>query len=466
MKKILVIVLNIISLQLIAQNDIVVNGSGLPDTYLTISEAVQAASPGDKILVSNQSFPYQEDTLFIDKGVTILPYSDVSYIEFEGHIHITIDDIEELNLIGFNSYETNITSVFNDTTRNSLTTINITDCNLQDISLSHPKSSLYLSYSNARTVNFSHGDLIGNKLYKIIIGIHDYSEEEYTEFYNSLGGEYNYLSQNSSGGQTTDVCDLFENNIRFGNVETPTDNINIIANEYYYNSSTSGVDMILATVDFSVNIFNNKNLAFINIGLSCEPNIGTNIIANNSFVNDLDFGVFFKFARCEYLDVFNFQNVDFKIVNNSFPNDNPSIEFLMPDNNNNYSSNTLPDLNFGVSSYNNYNNYGFFNYTGSNQSSSEVGDLNSVYGNSSDSPALLVGPTTSNPSSEYLNLDLSLNTQGVDGGSYAWSNYHPNGEAGFGTMTGSKARITYLNIPTQIFDTDNIQIRARAVHGN
>ena len=36
--------------------DIVVNGSGLPGTYNTISAAVQAASAGDKILVSNQHF--------------------------------------------------------------------------------------------------------------------------------------------------------------------------------------------------------------------------------------------------------------------------------------------------------------------------------------------------------------------------------------------------------------------------
>ena len=53
--------------------DIVVNGSGLAGTYTTISAAVQAANEGDKILVSNQAFPYQEDTLFINKGVTILP---------------------------------------------------------------------------------------------------------------------------------------------------------------------------------------------------------------------------------------------------------------------------------------------------------------------------------------------------------------------------------------------------------
>jgi hypothetical protein len=80
-----------------------------------------------------------------------------------------------------------------------------------------------------------------------------------------------------------------------------------------------------------------------------------------------------------------------------------------------------------------------------------------------------LGPGTiynHNPSAEYLDLDKSPNTPGKDGGSHAFNNYNPSGTAGFGTMTGSKARITYLNLPTQIFDPNNIQIKAKAVHGN
>ena len=70
--------------------DVVVNGSGLSGTYTTISAAINAANPGDRILVSNQSFPYQEDTIFIDKDVTIIPYNDVSHINYEGHNHFQI----------------------------------------------------------------------------------------------------------------------------------------------------------------------------------------------------------------------------------------------------------------------------------------------------------------------------------------------------------------------------------------
>ena len=91
-------------------------------------------------------------------------------------------------------------------------------------------------------------------------------------------------------------------------------------------------------------------------------------------------------------------------------------------------------------------------------------------GNVDGSDMFQIGPNNNgsnpNPSDAFLNLDLTTNTKGVNGGSDAWSNYHSGSDAGFGTLTGSKARITYLNLPTQIFDPSNITIKARAVHGN
>ena len=170
--------------------DIVVNGSGLSGTYTTISAGINAASPGDRVLVSNQSFPYQEDTIFINKSVTILPYNDVSHIHFKGHIMITLDSISELNLIGFKADETQILSVFNDTSRNSLTTINIIDSWFYLVTLAHPKTSTYISYS---TINqyllFSHGDVIACNIKDILLGNFDFSFLGYS-------GDYNFALSN------------------------------------------------------------------------------------------------------------------------------------------------------------------------------------------------------------------------------------------------------------------------------
>ena len=90
-----------------------------------------------------------------------------------------------------------------------------------------------------------------------------------------------------------------------------------------------------------------------------------------------------------------------------------------------------------------------------------------------------IGPAATtaypNPSLDYLNLDLTPNTPGVNGGSNAWINYHgveawnscpPMNNMGF-MPEGSKARVTYLNLPTQILDpSTNINIKAKSVHGN
>jgi hypothetical protein len=418
--------------------DIVVNGSGLPGTYSTISAAVQAANSGDKILVSNQAFPYQEDILYIHKGVTILPYSDITHIEFEGDIQITLDSISDLTLIGFDSPDTDIFTVFNDTTRNSLSTVNIVDCHFNEINLDQPKTSLYLSYSTADIVRFSHGDIIGNKINnRMSLGIHDFTsyvsgsiQTNFEQWY------YNYFNGNSSSYFST--CDLYENNVRFGNVETYSDTCNIIANNIV-NGYIS-----LNTMDFAFNIRNN-NFYIGSVKLSCSIDKGINQVVNNNNGGGLRLAT----AYCSENEMFNFSNVKFEVHNNNYQSSAVIIDHS------DYAGFPTSGIEIYKNSISAYNH--------SSDVESETPDISELLFN--------IGPNNNsnqnpNPSPAHLNLDLTPNTLGKDGGSDAWSNYHPNGEAGFGTMTGSKARITYLNLPTQIFDPNNIQIKAKAVHGN
>ena len=145
--------------------DIIVNSSGISGTYTTISAAISAASSGDIIIVSAKSIPYIE-TLNIDKSLTIRPFAENTYIAYEGDINITVDAVSELTLIGFQSNIlnssiaiSNIFSVFNDTTRNSLTTINIIDSKFNDVHLNQVKTSTYLSYSSFPDVYITHVDV-------------------------------------------------------------------------------------------------------------------------------------------------------------------------------------------------------------------------------------------------------------------------------------------------------------------
>ena len=72
--------------------------------------------------------------------------------------------------------------------------------------------------------------------------------------------------------------------------------------------------------------------------------------------------------------------------------------------------------------------------------------------------------TNGSPSNEFLNLDLTRNTQGRNGGSYAWDNYYSQNSTGNYRL--NKARIVDLNLPTQIFDPANISIKVKATHKN
>lgn len=435
--------------------DIVVNGSGLPGTYNTISAAVDAANPGDKILVSNQAFPYQEDTLFIDKSVTIMPYNDINPIGFEGDIQVTLDSISELTLIGFDSEESDVWSVFNDTTRNSLSTVNVVDCKFDRLEFDQPKTSLYLSYSTVDYLYFSHGDIIGNTIrYRLGFGIHDF--EASGSYKDSFTGEHtNRLNQSYRPTE----CELFQNRVDFGDVETFSDTCNIIANSFsesYYNA-----DIALYNRDFAFNVKNNKfpqerDDKTIAVYLACPSAIGVNQITNNnlspretatgSSSGIYTRGITFMLASCETDLVYhNFNDVTIHVLNNSC-----------------WAPFQLDMASSG--------------YSASEFSGENICAYNSQSWGGADSPLMdydmfQLGPensdgTNPNPSDAFLNLDLTTNTRGVNGGSDAWSNYHSGSEAGFGTLTGSKARITYLNLPTQIFDPSNITIKARAVHGN
>ena len=435
--------------------DIVVNGSGLPGTYNTISAAVGAANPGDKILVSNQAFPYQEDTLFIDKSVTIMPYNDINPIGFEGHILVTLDSISDLTLIGFDSEDTDVLSVFNDTTRNSLSTINVVDCRFERLEFDQPKTSLYLSYSTVRYVFFAHGDIIGNTISEHLgFGIQDWEATNFQDGgYWLLHPYFNNLNQSGY----LSACELLETNVSFGGIKPFSDTCNIVANSFV--DGNAKADVVLRSRDFAFSVRNNKfpqgslNEA-IAVYLACHSSIGVNEILNNNLSpasgsgsGGHRFGVQLMLATCDASNPsHNFLGVTVNILNNScvWPCrlDSPG--------NQGYGSDF-----FGGQSICAYNN------------SSYIETQNGV-----DAEAMFsIGPANSdgtnpNPSDAFLNLDLTTNTRGVNGGSDAWSNYHSGSDAGFGTLTGSKARITYLNLPTQIFDPSNITIKARAVHGN
>ena len=424
--------------------DVVVNGSGLSGTYTTISAGINAANPGDRILVSNQSFPYQEDTIFINKDVTILPYNDIAHIQYEGQIKIILDSISNLTLIGFNSPNSTVWSQFNDTSRNSLSTINIIDSYFSNIYLDQPKTSFYLSHSTANLVVFTHGDIIANNITILKIGNFDCSYSNSNSSYNHCLQNFYYVGGSNqigwSSGSMPSECELFSYYIPFGNISVYSDTCNIIANDITRFENINR--------DFPIN-FRNNQVTYLNFYLLASTSKGVNQIINNNIANPS----YLYASYCSNTSNYNYSDITLNFLNNYNLN-NHYLSIIAPTyiNNAEYTiSNLSPNKN-SISSYNSQS------FVGSNHfppSSSAIVDS-----------TFNIGPNTTNPSSEFLNLNLTLNVQGINGGSYAWGNIIGGPLPGFGSMTGSKARITYLNLPTQIFDPSNIRIKAKAVHGN
>ena len=466
--------------------DILVNSSGLLGSYTTISDAVQAANAGDRILISPQSIPYQ-DSLIIDKDLTLMPYADNTTISFDGHIRLVLDNINNFTIIGFrrNLTETNnyfwngnygylnnsfksITSQINDTTINSLSVINIIDCQVRLIRLDQPKTSLYLSYSLVGELAFSHGNLVGNALMHTYFGIYDYSQVSsggYPCNWNSSSSfswlcEANEMSLfweqspnpnylNSSNRITE--CELFSGSVAFGNT-TVSDTCLIVANKFFK-------QLVCFNQDFVCDIRNNDftlSQSGVIFYLTAPSSIGTNQIINNDFDND---HLHFNLAYCPTSNLFNFSDISIRVLNNKVNKLHIQAPQDFP---NTLSYNTLPLIKDSNSIYS-YNN-GIIQFR-----SGGLPNTNGLLG--LDTSIFNIGVNANgelNPSLEFLDLDLTPNSLGLNGGSHEISNYLRDGWIGYaGFMPrGGKARITYLNLPTQIFNPSNIRVKSKAVHGN
>ena len=480
----LTILLSLITILASNADDILVNTSGLQGTYTTISDAVEAANPGDRILIAPQPFPYQEDTLFIDKNLTLMPAATNSFVDFDGSILLTLDSINSFTLIGFrsNNLFESIAGVINDESVNTYSIINIIDTGCNTISLDLPKTSLYLSYSDIEQVSFAHGDIIGNAISRLYFGLFNYADYDaegaytYYDIYNTQqdfwpyeNGIYNASGSNFNNGYVNYIgheaflseCDLFDGIIPFGNVNTYSDTCNIIANVIGGDSYGGGVGQFifnLFNVDFPFNISNNSICGRTAIYLAAPESKGSNSIVNNYMSENIHY----MLAYCPGTDSFNFFEPIINQLNNN-GDSRPNVRYPYLGANAYEDASLLSTQTKSMVSYN--DDPGCYVNDGPDQNIAEV--------------LFQIGPAATtaypNPSLDYLNLDLTPNIPGVNGGSNAWINYHgveawnscpPMNNMGF-MPEGSKARVTYLNLPTQILDpSTNINIKAKSVHGN
>jgi hypothetical protein len=65
-----------------------------------------------------------------------------------------------------------------------------------------------------------------------------------------------------------------------------------------------------------------------------------------------------------------------------------------------------------------------------------------------------------NPNHNFYDIDLTINDRGINGGPYSQLNYNPT------NPNSSKAFIFDLDMPTDLFPGQNVQIKAKGYHKN
>ena len=210
-----------------------------------------------------------------------------------------------------------------------------------------------------------------------------------------------------------------------------SDTINIIANEF----TTGNNEMCyIGSRYFNINVRNNQSYtgAYFKMAYLNYQNGGNNYINNSSRFE------FFYLNYNGWMVIDDYSNTRV-LNNNTLQGYNPIAYCSGLPCANSINQFTIPQNKRGLYAYNKNPIQGYlFNQ-------SEYGNIGS-------------------PSNEFLNLDLTRNTQGVNGGSYAWDNYHSSNSTNNNNL--NKARIVDLNLPTQIFDPANISIKVKATHKN
>lgn len=431
--------------------DLYVNNSGQSGTYTTINLALAAASSGDRIFVSPMNF-YAED-LTITKSITIAPTNSDSKIALSGNIAIQPIPNMNITLIGIECNSFGLSSVASSSTITNPATINIISCKItSDINL--------LNASGLRT--HIHDSEITGYLYlkylqmtKSVIGGTLLLDAEA----NQSATDSIRLIASYMGGLTYCTKDFYlymANCFVYNNIELrqiPSYQLsgkNTITN-CIVRSTSYIVYYPLGTLNWSGLTISNSRIYLEDAYCSdvaysgivsdlCGRNISTawyyNYYSNGTY----------KYYPYDYT---NAGTVNASVSPNVLYSIGPVIWNFTPAEN--LTGVTWEDL-AGDFHYNNIipNPYATWNnYTTINDSSWLI-----PY----DVPEVL---DQGSPSSNFTDLDLTRNDIGILGGSHSWLNYWYNE-----TSTTGNAVIRWIDLPSEIWPGQTVNLKAEAVHTN
>lgn len=418
--------------------DLVVITGGSGSTYPTISDAIVAASEGDRIIVTPISggAPFTEN-LAIDKSLQFLSSQEGVMFVVSGNITITPADSRTITFIGMK-----VTSGSLDGTTSSpagtRTTVNIMNCDFEsgNINLNYDYYNLNLVSSIVKgQVTFRFGRVIGN------------------EITTSAG---NAVTVNSDFVQTNDTIMITGNRVSanygatnsyWGIMFNSSSQYFSICNNYVtigdcYATACSGYWHGFAVACINVYAAKNSNTA--------KNYIVNNTVSRNNIVSDANYGNYTTIG----INIINIPaNASVEAMNNLIIGDNsrPLTYGL--------TASTLPcSYATSTNAGNVSTSYSYFVNTTNNFSGIIDNGTNNLASNSSiGADGKLVagsdGIDGGNADSTYYDIDLTRNDIGCYGGSLTFDNFYP--------LTGT-ARVYFVTVPRRIIVGSSLNIKAEA----
>lgn len=397
-----------ISVGQIKAADLYVRDLGAGGAYSTISEAITAASDGDRIIIrpKTSNVPYLEN-LTINKSLTFA--SEINFTKYyvQGNISIVPAINRVVTINNMYAFQSPIatTSV---TLSGGRATVNLINCNVdEDINLSSKNVTANVFQSSCRYLSFVHGKIIANSI------------------------------------QTLNLI----------NDATPlaTSDIQIIANNINYTGTSYGT-MNLSTTSYPLKIYNNdcsvNSVAATISPIRNKPNLiissiktgSTNLIQNNRFRQSN--------TNPEYagnvIDLGASGSAIMNIANNILIT--PST-YIFAEHIYAYSSLTV------IASNNLFTET--IKFDGVDISSGNINGVYTMNLTTGVSSGAIINAGINDD--EYQDLDLTRNDIGPLGGSNSWMNYWPSN-------AGNKPRVMFLNTPRKVYSgTTTIQAEATGI---
>ena len=415
------------------------NGTTL---FTNITSAVSAAVNGDRIIVASNT--YNEASLTINKSLKIYPQIAGTTINFNANIIVAGFPGMKLDILGFNlgiySISTNAISSGSYTNRAK---VNIIDCVLTYIDINNNfYEANIINNSASKGISFRHGNVVKNTTANIVL---------LDETQDNLNTSYKNLISNNNvsfliGVYNNDYPFIISNNtmrdiaIRRWNALITIKN-RVINNQFSNDSNIhlAYTNVPLYNIIFSSNKFTNGFTSLY----TCTDNINDDY---NTTPNGFDYNTWMP-SWIWVVGGTNFAS-GWYYINGV---ENPTRP--LPSGCSGWTSlgsNKFPNINFA----------GFFEWSYNGI------DFNCTMP-SSGSPLTvtrIIGPTNDinggNPNHDYYDIDLSINDRGINGGPYSQLNSTPS------NPNNSKAFIFDLDMPTDLFPGQNVNITAKGYHKN